>query len=923
MIKMGKGWRCPLGLAVVFLGSVNGIGYAGPMDLNGQLSVNETGAATYTIPIPVPPGTSGIEPQLALTYSSQTGNGLLGMGWSISGLSAVTRCPRTLAQDGVRGSVNYDGNDRYCLEGQRLIAISGAYGADGAEYRTERDSFSKIVSYGTAGNGPAWFKVWTKAGQVLEYGNTTDSRILAQGKTSARGWGINKSSDTKGNYLTYSYTVDAPNGDYIPNRIDYTGNAGTGLAPNASVRFIYQVRSDAVPLYFAGSLIKSTQRMAKVQTYVGADLVMEYRLAYASSTATGRSRLTSVTKCASDGSCLSPTQLSWLDHSNTLTNKGAAISGVYANWASATDRIWAMDVNGDGLSDIVLGPGTTGNWYVLRSTGSSFVDDGAWITGVYSSWAGTASRIRVMDVNGDGLTDIVLGPDDSGKWYVLRSTGTAFVDGGAWITGAYASWKGSADRIRVMDVNGDGLSDIVLGPDVSGKWYVLRSTGTSFVDDGAWISGVYSSWTGAASRIRVMDANGDGLSDIVMGPGSTGNWYVLRSTGSSFVDGGAWISNVYSGWTGSSDRIRVLDANGDGLPDIALGPDVSGKWYVLRSTGTSFVDDGAWISNAYANWQGATDRTRAMDVNGDGLSDIMLGPDANGKWYVLRSTGTSFVNDADWISGAYGNWDGSAPRIRQMDVDGDGLFDIVIGPDANGKWYYLGNNSPGDLLNGISNAMGAMETISYKPITNLSVYTKGSGATYPVIDIQSPMYVVSQSQLTGVGTTLTTTYQYGGLKADVSGRGLLGFNWQRATQGETQLTVRTDYRQDWPYLGLPSQIKKTITGGGGPNGQLSLVSNTYDCLNPADGAACSIVAGKRYFPYVSQSVESSWDLNGAALPVVTTTNQFDTWGNASQITVSSDDGYSKTTANQYDDDATKWYLGRLKRATVTSVTPPP
>ena len=50
-----------------------------------------------------------------------------------------------------------------------------SYGADGAEYRTERESFSKVVSYGVAGNGPAWFKAWTKSGQIIEYGNTDDS----------------------------------------------------------------------------------------------------------------------------------------------------------------------------------------------------------------------------------------------------------------------------------------------------------------------------------------------------------------------------------------------------------------------------------------------------------------------------------------------------------------------------------------------------------------------------------------------------------------------------------------------------------------------------------------------------------------------------------------------------------------------------
>ena len=161
------------------------------------------------------------------------------MGWMLDGLPSIGRCPRTLAQDGVRGAVKYDANDRFCLDGQRLIAISGTYGANGTEYRTEVESFSKIVSFGTAGTGPAWFEVKTKSGQIMQFGNTTDSRILAQGKTTARDWALNKVSDTKGNYFTVTYVNDTTNGQAYPTRIDYTGNAAAGLAAYNSVRFVY------------------------------------------------------------------------------------------------------------------------------------------------------------------------------------------------------------------------------------------------------------------------------------------------------------------------------------------------------------------------------------------------------------------------------------------------------------------------------------------------------------------------------------------------------------------------------------------------------------------------------------------------------------------------------------------------------------
>lgn len=132
--------------------------FAGPFSIPGKLSVNQLGAATYTVPLRVPPGTAGVIPQLEFAYDSQAANGLMGMGWSLGGLSSITRCPKTIAQDGVMSPVRYDGNDRFCLDGQRLVAVTGAYGVNGTEYRTEVESFTKVISYGLSGNGPAWFR---------------------------------------------------------------------------------------------------------------------------------------------------------------------------------------------------------------------------------------------------------------------------------------------------------------------------------------------------------------------------------------------------------------------------------------------------------------------------------------------------------------------------------------------------------------------------------------------------------------------------------------------------------------------------------------------------------------------------------------------------------------------------------------------
>ena len=209
-----------------------------------------------------------MKPNLSLVYTSGGGNGTVGVGWSVSGLATIGRCRKTVAQDGAWGDIGYDAGDRYCLDGQRLVAISGTYGADGAEYRTEADTFVKVVSRGTAGSGPERFEVWTKSGQKMDYGNTADSRVEAVGRTDVRLWGVDRITDSAGNYLTVSYREE--DGTAYPSRMDYTGYKTSGT-PYVSVRFEYQTRHDVQTAYtggtpqvlFAGKLVQQeTERLA-------------------------------------------------------------------------------------------------------------------------------------------------------------------------------------------------------------------------------------------------------------------------------------------------------------------------------------------------------------------------------------------------------------------------------------------------------------------------------------------------------------------------------------------------------------------------------------------------------------------------------------------------------------------------------------
>jgi len=134
---------------------------------NGDLSVNSRGEAVYEIPVFISPGTSGMVPDLRLLYNSNYGDGFLGYGWTLSGLSTINRVSQNFYHDNTRKGISLTLTDKFALDSNRLILSSGIYGVAESVYKTEIESFSRITAKGVAGNGPSWFLVETKDGRTL------------------------------------------------------------------------------------------------------------------------------------------------------------------------------------------------------------------------------------------------------------------------------------------------------------------------------------------------------------------------------------------------------------------------------------------------------------------------------------------------------------------------------------------------------------------------------------------------------------------------------------------------------------------------------------------------------------------------------------------------------------------------------------
>lgn len=224
----------------------------------GHGSVTEDGAAVFDIPLFLPAGRNGIRPELSLHYHSRQGDGLLGTGWSLSGLSMITRCARNELIDGVTRDVQFTTDDAFCLDGDRLVEppTGGFWG--GGEYRRWRNGFEKITRTGQPGDPASVFQVWKRDGTIWTYGGAPDGYIsgprvgvdpMTGGPTTPTtetyGWLLTRMEDRFGNYVEYHYqSVVHPDlmVEVVPDYIQYTGHPTLGPGQRR-VEFDYATRA--------------------------------------------------------------------------------------------------------------------------------------------------------------------------------------------------------------------------------------------------------------------------------------------------------------------------------------------------------------------------------------------------------------------------------------------------------------------------------------------------------------------------------------------------------------------------------------------------------------------------------------------------------------------------------------------------------
>ena len=177
--------------------------------LNGEAGVSPSGAATYTIPIDVTPSLSGLQPSISLNYNSQliypriiedissidASYGSLGNQWSLGFGSVISRCQTTIEIDGLVDPVDYDGNDKLCIDGNRMILIEGIYGSSNSKYQIENVNGEYILARGEISGFPEYFELVKRNGKRLFFGKTENSRQYF--KNNIKKWNLSRIFDSK------------------------------------------------------------------------------------------------------------------------------------------------------------------------------------------------------------------------------------------------------------------------------------------------------------------------------------------------------------------------------------------------------------------------------------------------------------------------------------------------------------------------------------------------------------------------------------------------------------------------------------------------------------------------------------------------------------------------------------------------------
>lgn len=755
-------------------GALKGMGETFAPDLH-------SGTGHFTVPIALPAGRNGFQPQLSLTYSTGNGNGIFGFGWGLS-LPGVARKTS-------QGIPRYeDEQDTFVLSGaEDLVPVEQTPGVTRYQPRTE-GLFARIEHHQDANNN--YWQVRSKDGLVSTYGTANllageaDPAIIANPDIHQRNnifaWKLSRTEDPFGNRIEYEYERDL--GEDGPHHWDrlylkHIRYADYGKPTNpeflVSVTFEYEDRPDPFSEYRSGFEMRMRRRCREIQIRThanGEQRVRTYQFIYLDRRQdiddltqrlplNGISVLSQIRVTGHDGNIqetLPPLEFDYTQF-EPLDRDFLPIEGRELPTRSlANPELELADLFGNGLPDILEINGTVRYW---RNLGNGQFDLPREMKTAPAGLNLADPGVQMIDANGDGRIDLMLTHEQRSGYFPLRF-------GGLWDRKSFQKYDVAPSfnledpEVQLVDLTGDGVTDAIRSSsrlecffnDPHEGWIETRQVARRNLED-------FPNVNFSDPRVKWGDMTGDGLQDIVLvHDGNIEYWPNL-----GYGNWGKRISMQNSpryAYGYDPRRILIGDIDGDGLDDIV------------------YVD-----YNKVILW---------INQSGNGWSD------------PIEIKGTPPVSDMD--------------AVRLVDLLGTGISGILWSTDirqlGRSPLYFLdftGGIKP-YLLNQMDNHMGALTRIDYQPSIQFYLEDEKRPETRWKTPLPFPVQVVARVEVIDQisQSKLTTEYKYHHGYWDGAEREFRGFG--RVEQCDTELF--DDYNsiglhgKDTPFLQVDAEQAK-------------------------------------------------------------------------------------------------------------------
>ena len=646
---------------------------------NGEFAVSSLGGACYTVSIDQPTINTSLVPTINIIYNSQSGNGVVGWGCNISGISAITRGTKDYLHDNLIKGISHTTSDAYYLDGKRLLLESGTEGCTGAVYRIEGDPISSVTI--NSNSSGIWFTVHTADGIDYEYGKTSNSKQAYYSSASSEfrtnSWYVNKATNPINDYILYYYFQDE-----LSVYVDSICYGNTYLSSSATINFEYENRNDVQYFWIENNKGQVRKRLGSISSCIGSHIYRSYHLLYdTTSDASGIkfSRLISVTEKNGNNDSLNPISLSW----DFLPGSEQSVGTPYFPLAQpetgvdfSSRQFFSGDINGDGITDVIqISPVTyaIGNGGSLDRTHAYIYygngvdeDDGSFSSPMicdYSAdfispdWKDYCYGQNAIDIDGDGKQDIVLTKYDS-DFNIVYNTWTLGKDVSSFSTnndglGIHLYQSGGAPLAVYSDFNNDGRTEI----------FYLEKGCTNNVYAGHFFmpfpNGTYISAPltipSQPKKMFASDIDGDGLQDVLV---FYNNGYKVFWNGGGTVNDHPFNESLSTGATNiqNSDHIYIGDFNGDGLPDFLLNNENDNNYYFALNTGNGTFSKTLACQLDVMDQSTNKDDNRfsflVYDINHDGKSDAVF-VKSNYKHHGFPSFTNEYKNtDVRWLVSA-------------------------------------------------------------------------------------------------------------------------------------------------------------------------------------------------------------------------------------------------------------------------------